>query len=283
MPADDPSGNALSRLRSRVPTWVAWAGGILVVAFAALPLWYMVVLSLDRDPVGSGVGLLPKSFSFDNYRVLSLPAFGFYPALRHSLLVSVSTTVFSLAVAVPAAYALAKLPVRGRERILAMMLALIFFPGIILLTSLGVLFERLDLLDRLVGIGIAQLSFTVPMAVWFVTYAFRQVPGEVEEAAKVDGANVVRRIWHVILPMARPGVAGATVLVFVASWNDFIFGSQLNRSPRSETLPVMLTKLPSLGFLGGQMAAAVLVCLPVMLVVVALLRWLSARNDGRRT
>ena len=104
-----------------------------------------------------------------------------------------------------------------------------------------------------------------------------------EEAAKVDGANTARRIWHVILPMARPGVAGATVLVFVASWNDYIFGSQLNRSPRSETLPVMLTKLPSLGFLGGQMAAAVLVCLPVMLVVAALLRWLSSRNDGRRT
>ena len=225
----------------------------------------------------------PKRLSLDNYRVLSLPAFGFYPALRHSLLVSVSTTVFSLAVAVPAAYALAKLPVRGRDRILAVMLALIFFPGIILLTSLGVLFERLDLLDRLVGIGVAQLSFTVPMAVWFVTYAFRQVPDDVEEAAKVDGANVARRIWHVILPMARPGVAGATVLVFVASWNDFIFGSQLNRSPRSETLPVMLAELPSLGFLGGQMAAAVLVCLPVMLVVAALLRWLSARNDGRRT
>ncbi|MEO5708979.1 MAG: carbohydrate ABC transporter permease [Nocardioidaceae bacterium] len=273
----------LARLRRRVPTWVAWVGGVLIVAFAALPLWYMVVLSLDRDPVGSGVGFIPERLSFDNYRVLSTPAFGFYPALRHSLLVSVGTTLFSLAVAVPASYALAKLPVRGRERVLAVMLALIFFPGIILLTSLGVLFERLDLLDQLFGIGVAQLSFTVPMAVWFVTYAFRQVPGDVEEAAKVDGADVARRIWHVILPMARPGVAGATVLVFVASWNDYIFGSQLNRSPRSETLPVMLAKLPSLGFLGGQMAAAVLVCLPVMLVVAALLRWLSARNDGRHT
>lgn len=282
MPSGEGSGSLLARLRHRVPAWGGWAGGLLVVAFTVLPLWYMLVLSFDPDPVGSGVGLVPQRFSFGNYQVLSLPAFGFYPALRHSLLVSVSTTVLSLAVAVPAAYALAKLPVRGRARILAAMLALIFFPGIILVTSLGLTFERLDLLDQLYGIGIAQLSFTVPMAVWFVTYAFRQVPAEVEEAAKVDGANVARRIWHVILPMARPGVAGATVLVFVASWNDFIFGSQLNRSPRSETLPVMLAKLPTLGFLGGQMAAAVLVCLPVMLVVAALLRWLSARNDGRR-
>jgi multiple sugar transport system permease protein len=261
---------------------LAWTGAVAVVAFAVLPVWYLLVLSLDPEPVGSGVGLVPHTVSLANYRVLSSPDYRFYSALRHSLTVSVSTTVVSLAVAVPGAYALAKLRVPARERILAAMLALIFFPGIILLTSLGVLFTRLDLLDRLVGIGVAQLSFTVPMALWFVTYAFRQVPGDVEEAAKVDGAGTLHRIWHVVLPMARPGVAGATVLVFVASWNDFIFSSQLNRSPRSETLPVVLTKLPSLGFLGGQMAAGVLFCLPVMLVVVAIMRWLSARNDGRR-
>ena len=107
----------------------------------------------------------------------------------------------------------------------------------------------------LVGIGIAQLSFTVPLAVWFLAYAFRQVPNEVEEAARVDGAGVVSIIARIIVPVARPGVAGTTVLVFVASWNDYVFSSNLNRSTRSETLPVLLAKLPTIGFLGGQMAA----------------------------
>ena len=68
------------------------------------------------------------------------------------------------------------------------------------------------------------------------------------------------------------------MIVFVASWNDFLFSSTLNRSPHSETLPVMLSKLPTIGFLGGQMAAAVLMWLPVMLVVAVLLRWLASRS-----
>ena len=77
-------------------------------------------------------------------------------------------------------------------------------------------------------------------------------------------------------------MAGTTALVFVASWNDFLFSSGLQSSDRSETLPVQLSKLPELGFLGGQMAAAVLMCLPVAFVVAAMLRWLSRRNDVAR-
>jgi len=79
--------------------------------------------------------------------------------------------------------------------------------------------------------------------------------------------------------MARAGVVGTTVLVFIASWNDFIFSGNLNRSRQSETLPVMISKLPDIGFLGGQMAALVLTSLPVMLVVAVLLRWLAGRAD----
>lgn len=270
---------ALSR---RVGPVLGWVGGGLVVLFAVLPLWYMLVLSLDPDPAGAGTGLWPQRLSVSNYRFLSAPVFGFYPALLHSLLVSGVTTAVSLVVATPAAYALARLHVPGTARILAAMLAFAFFPGIVLLVPLSVVFSAVGLLDRLSGIGIAQLSFTVPLAVWFLTYAFRQVPLEVEEAALVDGANRRQLVLRVLLPVARPGVAGTTALVFVASWNDFLFGSVLNRSSRSETLPVLLAKLPTIGFLGGQMAAAVLMCAPVALVLAVLLRWLSLRNDVSR-
>ncbi len=202
--------------------------------------------------------------------------------MQRSVLLSAGTTAVSLLIATPAAYALGRLRVPGRDRVLAAMLALAFFPGIILLVPMSVLFSGLGWLDRLAGIGLAQLSFTVPLAVWFLTYAFRAVPLEVEEAARVDGAGTLQRLLRVILPIARPGVAGTTALVFVASWNDFLFSSVLNRSTRSETLPVVLAKLPTLGFLGGQMAAAVLMCAPVALVLAVLLRWLARRTDGSR-
>lgn len=267
---------------SRIPQALGWLGGAAVVAFAVLPLWYMLVLSLNPDPAGAGAGLWPQRLSLGNYRFLGSPVFGFYPALQRSVLLSAGTTAVSLLIATPAAYALGRLSVPGRHRVLAAMLALAFFPGIILLVPMSVVFSGLGWLDRLGGIGLAQLSFTVPLAVWFLTYAFRAVPLEVEEAARVDGAGTLQRLRLVILPIARPGVAGTTALVFVASWNDFLFSSVLNRSTRSETLPVVLAKLPTLGFLGGQMAAAVLMCAPVALVLAVLLRWLSRRTDGSR-
>jgi ABC-type glycerol-3-phosphate transport system permease component len=259
---------------------LARVGGVLVVAFAVLPLWYVVVLSLAPDPAGAG--LMPTGFTLDNYRALASPAFGFYPALRHSVLLSVGTTLVSLLVAIPAAYALVRLPVPGRARVLAAMLALAFFPGVLLLLPLRLRAARLDLLDRLPTIGFAQLSFTLPLAVWFLAYAFRQVPDEVVEAALLDGAGTRQRIVRIILPMARPAVAATSVVVFVFSWNDFLFSSGLSESTNSETLPVTLSKLPTLGFLGGQMAAAVLVSVPVALVVAALLRLLVRRTDAYR-
>jgi ABC-type glycerol-3-phosphate transport system permease component len=269
-------------VRRHLPEVVARLGAVLLVAFVAVPLWVVVVLSLD--PVAGGgdsVGLWPRRVSLDNYRFLTSPVYGFYNALSHSLIVSAATTVVSLLVAIPAAYALGRLRVPGQARILAVLIGLAFFPGVVIELPLGILFAENGLLDTLVGVATAQLSFTVPLAVWFLAYAFRAVPREVEEAALMDGAGVVARITRVILPMARAGLAGTTVLVFVASWNDFVFSGNLNRSRRSETLPVMISKLPDIGFLGGQMAAAVLISLPVILVVAVLLRWLAGRGDRR--
>ena len=264
--------------RARLAVALAWVGGAVLVAFVVLPLWYMVIISLDPEPVGHGPSLWPQALSLDNYRFLSAPVFRFYPDLSRSLLLSVGTTLVSMLIAIPGAYALGRLSVRGQAQILAGMITLAFFPGIVLVVPLSKVFADIGWLDRLYGIGFAQLSFTLPLALWFLAYAFRSVPREVEEAALMDGAGLTQRITRVILPIARPGVAGATVIVFIASWNDFLFGSTLNRSTRSETLPVLLSKLPTIGFLGGQMAAAVLMCLPVVLVVAALLRWLSARS-----
>ncbi len=271
----------MTRSLPSLPSLLARLGAALVVLFVVAPLWYMVVLSLDPDPVGGAAGMVPRRVSLDNYRLLTSDVFGFYPALQRSLVLSVVTTAVSLLIAIPAAYALGRLRVRGKELIVALMLAFAFFPGIVLVVPLAKVFADIGWLDRLAPIGLAQLSFTLPLAVWLLTYAFRAVPQEVEDAALMDGARTVQRIVSVVLPMARAGVGGTIALVFVASWNDFLFASTLNRSRRSETLPVMIAGLPDLGFLGGRMAAAVLSCAPVVLVVAALLSWLSRRNDGR--
>jgi ABC-type glycerol-3-phosphate transport system permease component len=183
---------------------------------------------------------------------------------------------------VPAAYALARLPAPGAGRILPGMLALAFFPGVILLVTLSRTLTALGLYDRLPGIGIAQLGFTLPLAVWFLTYAFGQVPDDLTDAARLDGAGTRQVILRIVLPIARPGIAATVAVVFLASWSDFLFSTGLSQTPRSETLLVLLSKLPVLGFLGGQMAAGVLMSVPVAAVVGALLIWLDRRGAPAR-
>ena len=171
---------------------LAWVGSAVLVAFVVLPLWYMVILSLDPEPVGHGQSLWPQGLSLDNYRFLSAPVFRFYPDLSRSLLLSLGTTLVSMLIAVPGAYALGRLSVRGQAQILAGTITLAFFPGIVLVVPLSKVFADIGWLARLYGIGFAQLSFTLPLALWFLAYAFRSVPREVEEAAMMDGAGLTR-------------------------------------------------------------------------------------------
>lgn len=257
----------------------AWLGATAVVAFTVAPLLYMIRLSLDPDPVGPASW--PPRISLSNYAALASPLFGVLPALRLSLLLTVGTTAVSLLVAIPAGYALGRLRLRSASWILPLLLTLAFFPGVVLLVTMRRRLNEIGLFDTLPGIGLAQLSFTVPLAVWFLTFAFRGISDEVEDAAKLDGAGVRQRIVHVVLPMARPGIAAATTIVFLASWSDFLFASGLSQSPRSETLLVLLAKLPTIGFLGGQMAAGVLSCVPVAAVLAAALVWLERRAARR--
>lgn len=258
---------------------LTWLGAALVIAFAAAPLLYMIRLSLDPDPVGAASW--PPRFSLVNYAALASPVFGFYPALRLSLLLTGGVTLATLLVAVPAGYALARLRLRSTRWILPGTLALAFFPGVVILVTMRRRLAELGLLDTLVGIGIAQLSITLPLAVFFTTYAFRQIDDEIEDAARLDGAGTARLILQIGLPIARPGLAATTALVVLASWSDFLFTSGISQSPRSETLLVLLAKLPTLGFLGGQMAAGVLISVPVALVIAAVLVWLERRSANR--
>lgn len=256
--------------------WVLRIGAALIVAFTVAPLLYMVRLSLDPDPVGASSW--PPRVSLRNYLQLTSPDFAFGPAIGRSLLLATGTTLTALAFAVPAAYALARLPTPGVRWTLPGLLALAFFPGVLLLVTLSRTFTALGLYDTLPGIGIAQLSFAVPLAVWFLTAAFRQVPDELLDAARLDGAGTRMLILRVVLPVARGGFVASSTLVFLSAWGDFLFGTGLSQTSRSETVLVLLSKLPVLGYLGGQMAAGVVICVPVAIAIGVASVWLDRRR-----
>ena len=234
-----------ARGSARLLQLLAWTGGLLVVVFAVLPVWIMVVLSLDPDPVGSGSTLLPSALSGDQLPDPVRPGLRLLPGAGAQPAALAGHDGGQPAGGQPRGVRPGPAAGARRGQLLAAMLAFAFFPGIVVLLPMSLFFAGVGLLDTLVGIGIAQLSFTVPLAVWFLAYAFRH------GAARGRGGGPGRRRRR-RRPSSRgsscrspgPGVAGTTVLVFVASWNDFVFSSNLNRSTRSETLPVLLAKLP---------------------------------------
>ncbi len=194
--------------------------------------------------------------------------------LANSLVVAAGTTALALAVAAPAAFALAKLAFRGRRLLLFAALALAMFPPIVAVSPLYATLRALGLLDRLAGLVLADSAFAVPLALWLLTTTFRALPDEIYRSAQVDGCTPFQAFRWVLLPLAAPGVATAAILVFLFAWNEFLFALAFTASPARRTVPVAIAL-----FAGehvepwGEIAAASIVAtLPLVGMVLAFQR-----------
>jgi multiple sugar transport system permease protein len=259
---------------------LAWtAAALAVAAYSLLPVVWMVSLSLRQGDDLFSNAFWPRRPGLDAYRtVLAAPQFT--RALRNSIGISAISTGLSVALAAPAAYAIARLEFPGRRAVLATALAIAMFPVVAIVGPLFDLWRGIGLYDTWAGLVIPYLSFTLPLSIWVLSAHFREIPWEVEEAAQMDGATPWRVFREVTLPLAAPGVFTAAILTFLAAWNDFVFGISLTSTDRARTVPA------ALAFFGGASqfqqpaaaiaAAAVLVTLPVIALVLVFQRRIVA-------
>ena len=182
----------------------------------------------------------------------------------NSLIVSFSATFLALLVGVPAGYGIAK---SRAGKAAALILVARITPNLSYLIPLFLLFQWLDLVGSLVPIVITHLVITIPIVVYIMIGFFEGLPGELEEAALVDGATIWQAFRHVALPLARPGITVATILSFIFSWNNFIFGVVL-AGRETRTLPVAIYNVLTFEQIswGPLAAAALLVTAPVLLL-----------------
>jgi multiple sugar transport system permease protein len=186
-------------------------------------------------------------------------------SLVNSVVVAVSATTVSLVVGSFCAFALARLPIAGKSVILGLVLSTSMFPPIAVISPLYLLMRELGLRDTLVAVGLTHAVYALPLAVWLLTSFFRQLPREVYYAARVDGCTPLRALLTVLLPLARPGLAVAALLVFIYSWNEFMFALTLTASDSTRTAPVAVALFPGLYEVpwGDIAAASLVVTLPV--------------------
>ena len=245
---------------------------VAAVAFAVYPLLWVIALALSPQGLGSGGVLpLPHDPSFANFRrVLGIGhserTWLFAQQVMNSLVVSLATSFVAVAIATPAAYALARFKFIGSRSGMRALLATQMFPAVASAVPLYLLLDALHLLDSRAGLVIVYASTAVPFAIFQLRGAFLSIPVDIEEAAMVDGATRTQAFFRVVLPAARPAIAVTSLFAFMSAWNEFILAATLLSREHAFTLPVVLQSYVGEhdAAWGPFAAGAILVSLPVM-------------------
>jgi multiple sugar transport system permease protein len=274
-PGARPGRTPLLLLR-RAGFWLAVAA---IVVWSLGPFLWQVVASLqpDRELLRSTPKFLPLPPTGDHYSN-AFEVKQFHRYIINSVIVVGATTVLSLIIASCAAYGLARFKVPGRMAILGVILGISMFPQIALVAPLYLVMSDLALLDTYRGLIGVYTSFGLPLMVWVLFGHFRQIPRELDEAAKIDGAGPLRTLVSVIAPMAMPGVVTAALLGFIAAWNEFMFALAFTTSIDRQTIPVGIANFTELYYIpwGDVAAASVVVTVPLVILVLVFQRRIVA-------
>jgi multiple sugar transport system permease protein len=197
-------------------------------------------------------------------------------ALWNSLGVSALTTLLACALGVPAAYALATLPVPASGALMLGIVASTAFPQIATVSPLYLLMRTLGLRDTWTAIVLADASFALPFVIWLMTRFMREVPRALSEAASLDGCSRLATLRRVHLPLTAPGLASVALLTFLFAWNEFLFAFTFTATEASRTVPVALALFPGVYEVpwGDIAAASILASIPPVIIVVLCQRWL---------
>jgi ABC-type glycerol-3-phosphate transport system permease component len=272
----------LSRIGSRrsrlvFATAIYAALTALIVLFLFPLLWIIGLSFKTRLQIFSMPPLLVWSPTVENY-VAVLHSGDFLQAFVNSLVVASGAVLLSLCVGVPAAYAIARFPFRGRSFLFFTLLAMRMLPPIAVLVPMYILFSKLGLTTTRLSVILAYTTFSLPLVVWIMRGFFEDLPRELEESAWVDGASRYTAFTHVVLPLIRPGLVAACILCLQLAWNDFLFAAVLTNNA-TRTLPVLMAAFSGgdTGVdWGGMTASGVLVILPVIVFAFAAQRHLVA-------
>lgn len=250
---------------------VIWTVGLAAVIFYALiPVAWIVSLSLKPSSDLTDGKFIPRSTTLENYRAIFEDS-QFPSALRNSIGIALISTVLAVTLAMFAAYAIVRLDFPGRKLVLAGALAIAMFPPVSVIGPLFNMWRTLHLFDTWLGLIIPYMTFTLPLAIWTLSAFFREIPWDLDRAARVDGATPFQAFRKVIAPLAAPGVFTSAILVFIFAWNDFLFATSLTSTNKARTVPAAIAFFTGSSQFeqptGSIAAASVVVTVPIIIMV----------------
>lgn len=260
-----PISGRRDRLTGNLILYVALT---MAAIFAFFPIYWMLATSLrpNTEVFAFPPTLLPQTYTLEHYQnFIRNPQLLRY--LGNSLLIASTTAITSLVVSTYAAYAFSKFRFTGRRSLMFLVLSAQMFPQALLLITLYLMFAQLKLLNTYLVLVLSFTTFTLPLCIWMLKGYFDQIPNDLIEAAKVDGANQLQIIHRVLVPITRPALVATGLFAFMRGWNDFIYALTLVGKDK-QTLPPGLV-LTYVGEFQAQwadmMAASLLVSLPLVI------------------
>jgi multiple sugar transport system permease protein len=270
----------MNGLESRRRSTKAILGVLLAVILVlyGFPFVYLLLTSFKTpgEAIAVPPSVIPHVWTLENY-VAALAKEGVVPALINSVVTAVLSTLFSLVLAVPAAYAVTRYRTpSGRVFVLAALVTRMV-PTIAVGVPLVETMRALGIGDTSFALAIAHTTISLPLSIWLMASFFEAVPDEIEEAAKIDGASRLGALWRVVLPVVSGGLAVTAIFAFLASWNEFLFALLLT-SVRAQTTPIVIANFQTQFGLdwGAMTALAAVYSLPVILLTLVLQRHIVA-------
>jgi multiple sugar transport system permease protein len=251
----------------------------LVIVYALLPVLWILSLSLKPTQEVKDGKLIPSSITFDNYRGI-FKGDVFTSALVNSLGIGLITTAIAVVIGGMAAYAVARLEFTGKKALVGAALLIAMFPQISLVTPLFNIERRIGLFDTWAGLIIPYITFALPLAIYILAAFFREIPRDLEKAAKMDGATPAQAFRKVIAPLAAPGIVTAAILVFIFAWNDLLLALSLTATKAAITAPVAIANFTGSSQFeeptGSIAAGAMVITIPIIIFVLIFQRRIVA-------
>ena len=278
---------ARRRVRPLDVVSVLWL--VVLLAFAVVPMVWMLSTSLKGQfaALQQPPEWVPSHPTLANYQtLLSLtgdvgPTFLRY--FLNSLIVSLSTTLLGVLIAIPAAYAFSRFQFPGRDLLFFAVLVRNMFPVVVFLIPLFILMRTLHLVNTYWSLILTYMTFGLPLSIWLLKGFYDNIPEELERAARIDGASRFKAFWLIIMPLSSPGIIATAIYAFIGAWNEYVYALTFLNSESLLTLPVGLqhfftefaTNWP------GLMAAAFIMSVPVVAMFMLLQKqFVRALTEG---
>ncbi|TNM59417.1 carbohydrate ABC transporter permease [Aliirhizobium smilacinae] len=253
---------------------IGWSIAAWVVALLIFfPILYAIITSLKTEQEAiAGFSLIPSG-TFENYITVQTQRDYFKPFMN-SVILSVGSTILALIIAIPSAWAMAFAPTKRTKDILMWMLSTKMMPSVAVLLPIFIIFRTFGLLDSRIGLTIMLTLINLPIVVWMLYTYFREIPGEILEAARMDGASLWKEIVYVLTPMAIPGIASTLLLNIILAWNEAFWTIQLTTTNAAPLTAFIASFSSPQGLFWAKLSAASTMAIAPILI----LGWFSQKQ-----